>query len=81
MIEDVLAAPAAEHDAIERMPPPPVLGDVLDSLDDAAASLKRVARNEARALLHDVRARIRARPIKAVALAAGLAFLLGRLAR
>jgi len=81
MTEEVVTPAPREYNGTEIPPPAPVLGDVLDALDDAAASFKVVAQNEVQDLLGAVRSEIRARPIKMVALAAGAAYLLGRLAR
>lgn len=62
-------------------PPPPEIGDVIDALDDAAASLKVVVRNRTHSLLHGVRVNVRERPLTMVTAAAALGWLFGRLHR
>lgn len=60
---------------------PAELGDVLDSIEDAAATLGRVITNEAESLVDDVRGLIRDQPVAAVAVVGAVAYLLGRLMR
>lgn len=71
------SAPIPDH----AYPPQPEFGDVIDALDDAAASLKIVVRTRARGLLDRARAHVREHPLTMVAAAAGLAWLFGRLQR
>lgn len=59
----------------------PELGDVLDSIEDAAATMGRVICNEADYLVDDVRGLIREQPVAAVAVVGAVAYLLGRLTR
>ncbi|MBL0163362.1 MAG: hypothetical protein IPP82_06875 [Xanthomonadales bacterium] len=61
--------------------PAPALGDVIDAVDDAAATFKAVVRNEADSLLHDFRSLIREQPITSIAVAGALAYLIGRVGR
>lgn len=79
MNDDTLAAPesAAAH-SDGAYPPPPQFGDVIDALDDAAASLKVVVRNRTRTLLGDLRERINRQPLTAILAVGSLAYLLGR---
>ena len=60
---------------------PAELGDVLDSIEDAAATLGRVITHEAESLVDDVRGLIRDQPVAAVAVVGAVAYLLGRLMR
>ncbi|HET9033584.1 MAG TPA: hypothetical protein VFN25_11825 [Dokdonella sp.] len=59
----------------------PQLGDVIDGIQDTAATLKSVVRNETDSLLNDFRDLIRDQPIASVAVAGTLAFLIGRIGR
>lgn len=61
--------------------PAPELGDVIDSIDDAAATLKTVAQNGFDRVLEDARTLIRDQPLVAVALAAAVAYVVGRMGR
>ena len=80
MNEETLTA--AERPALRAgFPPPPEFGDVVDALDDAAAAFRVVVRRRTEGLLDRARIRIRERPLRAVALAAGAAWLIARLRR
>jgi hypothetical protein len=81
MTEEIVTSVISERSVIDMSPPQPVFGDVLDSLDDAVASMRVVARNETEALVNRIRGGIRAKPLKVVTLVAAAAYLLGRLAR
>lgn len=59
----------------------PQLGDVLDSIEDARATLGRSVRNKAEGVLADARGKIRAQPLGAVAVVGVVAYVLGRLLR
>ncbi|MCR6699910.1 MAG: hypothetical protein NVV68_01485 [Dokdonella sp.] len=64
-----------------RYPGRPVFGDVIDSLDDAAASLRVVVSDTGESLLKRTAALVRDRPVATLATVAAAAFLLGRLRR
>lgn len=66
---------------VDAAAPAPALGDVIDSIDDAAATFGRIIRNEAHSLTDDVRGMIREQPVMAVAVVGAVAYLLGRLMR
>jgi hypothetical protein len=76
----VPSAHARAHSPAEY-PPPPELGDVIDALDDAAASLKVVVRNQTDSLLGGMRRFVRDQPLMAMAIAGATAYLIGRLRR
>lgn len=82
---DAVSAPTAGYsDPLPTGPSTavaPELGDVVDSLDDAAATFKAIVKNEADSLLNDFRALIRDQPITSLAIAGALAYLLGRAGR
>ncbi len=59
----------------------PELGDVIESIDEAANSFKSVVKNEADSLLFDFRTLIREQPIASIAIAGALAYLMGRIGR
>lgn len=59
----------------------PQLGDVIDSIEDAKATLGRIVCNEAESLLADMRDTIRAKPLAAVAVVGTVAYVFGRLLR
>ena len=60
---------------------PAELGDVIDSIEDAAATLGRVVRGEAQSMVDDVRSLIQEQPIVAVSVVAAVAYVFGRLMR
>ena len=59
----------------------PALGDVFDAVDDTVATFGAVIRNEADAALYDFRSLIREQPIKSIAIASAVAYLIGRVSR
>jgi ElaB/YqjD/DUF883 family membrane-anchored ribosome-binding protein len=63
----------------------PELGDVVDSIDDAAAKMKTVVRNVVREktdlMFGDARSLIRDQPLAAMAIVGAVAYLVGRLGR
>ncbi|HUD41965.1 MAG TPA: hypothetical protein VMR06_08200 [Dokdonella sp.] len=64
-----------------RYPGRPVFGDVIDALDDAAASLRVVVTDTGESVLKRTASLVRDRPVAALATVAAAAFLLGRLRR
>ncbi len=60
---------------------PAELGDVVDSIEDAAVTFGRVVTNEAQDRINDVRNMIHEQPIAAVAIVGAVAYLLGRFMR
>ncbi|PZQ12806.1 MAG: hypothetical protein DI564_12180 [Rhodanobacter denitrificans] len=64
-----------------RYPGRPVFGDVIDALDDAAASLRVVVGDTGESLLKRTASLVRDRPVATLATVAAAAFLLGRLRR
>jgi hypothetical protein len=79
MTEDFVATanPDRVH-APAEYPPPPQLGDVIDALDDAAASLKVVVKNQTKSIVQEMCLFVRRRPIAALAIAGTAAYLIGR---
>ena len=67
--------------ASTEYPPPPELGDVIDALDDAAASLKVVVKNGTKSIVDDISHFVHRRPLAAVVMAGAAAYLVGRLSR
>ena len=65
----------------DAMALPAELGDVVDSIEDAAVTFGRVVTNEAEELVNDVRNMIHEQPIAAVAVVGAAAYLLGRFMR
>ncbi len=62
-----------------RLPPAePEVGDVIDALEDALASLKSIVKNHASTSTDGVRAVVRENPIAALAVTAGVIYLLAR---
>lgn len=72
---------AAAMDAMSGYASPPELGDVVDALEDAAASLKAVVRHQTRTVVGEVDQFVRAQPLAALAIAAGMGYLVARLTR
>lgn len=64
-----------------RYPGRPEFGDVIDALDDAAASLRVVVADTGESLLKRTASLVRDRPVATLATVAAAAFLLGRLRR
>ncbi|MGB0135158.1 hypothetical protein [Dokdonella sp.] len=64
-----------------QYPPPPELGDVIDALDDAAASLKSVVRSQTRSVVDEVGQYVRAQPLMALAIAGSVGYLIARIRR
>ena len=60
---------------------PAELGDVVDSIEDAAVTLGRVVTNEVEDIVDDVRYMIHEQPIAAVAIVGAVGYLLGRFMR
>jgi len=82
MIQESLVVPEiVRQDANVAFPPTPVLGDVIDALDDATASLRTVVRNRTRSVVEEARNFVRAQPLTSIAIAVGVAYLSGRLRR
>ncbi len=59
----------------------PELGDAIDSIEDAALTLKRAVRNETDALVDEARGIIREQPLTAIAFVGAIAYLYGRFLR
>ncbi len=76
-----LPDPAPELAGAHAVAPTPELGDVVDSIEDAASTLGRVVCGEAESMVNDVRSLIREKPIAAVATVGAVAYLFGRIMR
>lgn len=62
-----------------RLPPAdPEVGDVIDALEDALASLKAIVSNQASSATDGVRAVVRENPLAALAVTAGLVYVFTR---
>lgn len=66
---------------LPRYPGRPVFGDVIDALDDAAASMRVVVADTGQSLVRRTASLVRERPLVSLAAVAAAAFLLGRLHR
>ncbi|MEO7012688.1 MAG: hypothetical protein ABI127_00135 [Dokdonella sp.] len=77
----ILPEMATEIPGASAAASPAELGDVIDSIEDAAATLSRVVRGEAQSMVEDVRSLIREQPIVAVSVVGAVAYLFGRLMR
>ena len=72
---------APEFVPIHANATPAELGDVVDSIEDAAATLGRVVREEAQSMVDDVRSLIREKPLAAISVVGAVAWVFGRLMR
>ena len=71
----------ATMDAMSGYASPPELGDVVDALEDAAASLKAVVRNQTRTAVGEVDQFVRKQSLAALAIAAGIGYVVAGLTR
>ena len=76
-----LPNPAPESADTHSVASTPKLGDVVDSIEDAATTLSRIVCAEAESLADDARSLIREKPIAAVATVGLVAYVFGRIMR